>query len=277
MIAATAHATNNRCDCCGKVAAGPLPPQPDGRRLCERCFLCQPDAAPWREDDRYAGFAEALAEALDLREHETGQHSRRVACHTLVLAGRLTADAERLRQIYWGALLHDIGKIGVPDYVLLKGGTLSDDEWTVMRRHATDGHRIVSHLPGMTEAADIVLCHEERFDGTGYPRGLRGEEIPFGARLFAVIDTLDAMTSNRPYRQRLPFDAAKAEIRRMSGSQFDPGAVCLFLAEEPTLRRMVELKCSEGDSRLISRPWHGRAQQRARYVPAGHVRILTYR
>jgi HD-GYP domain-containing protein (c-di-GMP phosphodiesterase class II) len=252
-------AASNRCDCCGKIAAGPLPPLPDGRRLCERCFLDRPDAAPRREDDRYAGFAEALVEALDLREHETGRHSRRVACHTLVLARRLTGDAERLRQIYWGALLHDVGKIGVPDRVLLKRGALSDDEWAVMRRHAADGHRIVSHLPGMSEAADIVLCHEERFDGTGYPRGLRGDDIPFGARLFAVIDTLDAMTSDRPYRHGLPFDTAMAEIRRMSGSQFDPEAVRLFVAEEPALRRMVELKCSDADSGRTDRPSHRQA------------------
>jgi len=106
----------------------------------------------------------------------------------------------------------------------------------------------------MAEAADIVLCHEERFDGTGYPRGLRGNEIPLGARLFAVIDTLDAMTSDRPYRQALTFDTAKAEIQRMSGSQFDPEAVRIFIAEEPVLRRMVDMKCAEAgpDGALVS-------------------------
>ncbi|WP_169262075.1 HD domain-containing phosphohydrolase [Aromatoleum diolicum] len=237
--------TSSRCDCCGKLAAGLLPLQLDGQHLCEHCFLERRIVDNGRTNDHYARFAEALADALDLREHETGQHSRRVACHTLVLARQITGDENRLRQIYWGALLHDVGKIGVPDRVLLKSGALDDDEWALMRRHVEDGHRIVSRLPGMTEAADIVLCHEERFDGSGYPRGLGAYDIPLGARLFAVIDTLDAMTSDRPYRQGLPFDTAKAEILRMSGSQFDPEAVRIFIVEEQTLRRMVEMKCAE--------------------------------
>lgn len=190
-----------------------------------------------------AAFAEALAEALDIREHETGMHSKRVACHTLVLARRFTADADRLRQIYWGSLLHDIGKIGIPDAILLKQGALNEDEWPEMRTHPEKGHRIVAQIPGMEEAAEIVLSHEERFDGTGYPRGLRGQQIPLGARLFALIDTLDAMTSDRSYRKALSFDQARAEIVKMSGTQFDPAAVQEFLAEEATLREMVDAKC----------------------------------
>jgi len=144
-----------------------------------------------------AAFAEALAEALDIREHETGMHSKRVACHTLVLARRFTADTDHLRQIYWGSLLHDIGKIGIPDAILLKQGALNEDEWLEMRTHPEKGHSIVAQIPGMEEAAEIVLSHEERFDGTGYPRGLRGQQIPLGARLFALIDAMDAMTSLR--------------------------------------------------------------------------------
>ncbi|BAL27128.1 HD-GYP domain-containing protein [Azoarcus sp. KH32C] len=192
-----------------------------------------------------AGFVEALADALDLREHETGLHSRRVACHTLVLARRFTETPEELRQIYWGALLHDIGKIGVPDHILLKEGPLDAAEWAMMRRHPEDGYRIVSRLPGMETAAGIVLSHEERFDGKGYPCGLRGEEIPFGARLFAVIDTLDAMTSDRSYRRGLSFETAREEILRSAGKQFDPVATEAFAAEEAVLRRMVESKCME--------------------------------
>lgn len=233
-----------RCDCCGQTVAAPLPVQENGERLCEPCFLDKQCAAREGEQDAYANFAETLVDVLDLREHETGQHSRRVACHTLVMAKRCIADESRLRQIYWGALLHDIGKIGVPDRVLLKQGPLSADDWALMRRHTDEGYRIVSRLPGMADAAAIVLCHEERFDGTGYPRGLCGHEIPFGARLFGVIDTLDAMTSDRPYRRGLSFDAAKSEILHMSGSQFDPEAVELFVSEEEQLRRMVALKCS---------------------------------
>lgn len=192
-----------------------------------------------------AAFAEALAEALDIREHETGDHSKRVACHTLVLARRFTADAGQLRQIYWGALLHDIGKIGIPDAILLKQGALNENEWLVMRTHPEKGHRIVAQIPGMEQAAEIVFSHEERFDGTGYPRGLKGEQISLGARLFALIDTLDAMTSDRSYRKALSFDQARAEIVKMSGTQFDPVAVQAFLAEETTLREMVAAKCEQ--------------------------------
>lgn len=190
-----------------------------------------------------AAFAEALAEALDIREHETGSHSKRVACHTLVLARRFTLDPNRLRQIYWGSLLHDIGKIGIPDAILLKEGRLSEEEWEEMRTHPEKGYRIVSQIANMQEAADIVLSHEERFDGSGYPRGLRGEQICLGARLFAVIDTLDAITSDRPYRKANTFEQARDEIVRMSGTQFDPIAVQAFLAEEKTLRDMVDAKC----------------------------------
>lgn len=192
-----------------------------------------------------AAFAEALAEALDIREHETGEHSKRVACHTMVLARRFTKDTERLRQIYWGALLHDIGKIGIADAILLKPGALNENEWLEMRTHPEKGHRIVAQIPGMEEAAEIVLSHEEHFDGTGYPRGLRGQQIPLGARLFALIDTLDAMTSDRSYRKALSFDQARAEIVSMSGTQFDPAAVQAFLAEEATLREMVAAKCMQ--------------------------------
>ena len=175
----------------------------------------------------------------------TGDHSKRVACHTLVLARRFTADTDQLRQIYWGALLHDIGKIGIADAILLKQGALNEDEWLEMRTHPEKGRRIVAQIPGMEEAAEIVLSHEERFDGTGYPRGLRGEQICLGARLFAIIDTLDAITSDRPYRKASSFESARDEIVRMSGIQFDPLAVQAFLAEEATLREMVEAKCMQ--------------------------------
>ncbi len=190
-----------------------------------------------------AVLAKALAAAIDLREHEIGLHSQRVACHTLELARQAITDAEGLRQIYWGALLHDIGKIGIPDAILLKQGSLTKSEWVEMRTHPEKGYKIISQVAGMREAADIVRCHEERFDGSGYPHGLRREAIPWGARLFAVIDTLDAMTSDRPYRKGVSFDAAKAEILRMSGTQFDPQAVEAFMAAENVLREMVSLKC----------------------------------
>lgn len=199
-----------------------------------------------------AAFVEALAEALDIREHETGMHSKRVACHTLVLARRFTADINQLRQIYWGSLLHDIGKIGVPDAILLKQGALNEDEWREMRKHPEKGYRIMAQIPGMEDAAEIVLSHEEHFDGAGYPRGLKGEQISLGARLFTVIDTLDAMTSDRSYRKALSFDQARAEIVSMSGTQFDPAAVQAFLTEEITLREMVAAKCRQPNNLDIS-------------------------
>jgi HD-GYP domain-containing protein (c-di-GMP phosphodiesterase class II) len=199
-----------------------------------------------------ATFAEALAEALDIREHETGNHSKRVACHTLVLARRFISDPHHLREIYWGSLLHDIGKIGVSDAILLKHDALNEDEWMEMRTHPEKGYRIVSQVPGMDKAAEIVLTHEERFDGSGYPRGLRGEQISLGARLFAVIDTLDAITSDRPYRKGSSFKQAYDEIVKMSGTQFDPLAVQAFQAEEAILREMVEAKCMVTQDKAIT-------------------------
>ncbi|MBI5936692.1 MAG: HD-GYP domain-containing protein [Betaproteobacteria bacterium] len=235
------------CAACG----APLVGVPHARRaagdLCEPCFLGRAAQAPaWAAAEAaYVALAEALAAALDAREHETGLHSKRVACHTLVLARRFSDDSQLLSQVYWGALLHDLGKIGIADAILLKQGALTDAEWRIMRTHPVIGHRILSAAPFMALAAEIALCHEERFDGSGYPRGLRGEAIPMWARLFAVIDTLDAMTSDRPYRKGMSFDTAQAEIRRMAGSQFDPVAVAAFMAEEPTLREMVALKCGD--------------------------------
>ena len=246
---------NAVCKVCGaSIGAGaPHARHADGC-VCEACVLGALGPGPaWEAvEAAYVALAEALAEALDAREHETGLHSKRVACHTLVLARRFTDDVAVLRQVYWGALLHDVGKIGIADAILLKHGSLSEDEWRVMQTHPSIGHRILSAVPFMAQAAEIALCHEERFDGSGYPRALRGEAIPLWARLFAVIDTLDAMTSDRPYRAALPFDAAKAEIQRMSGSQFDPAAVRAFLAEEATLREMVAVKCGDAPSIPLS-------------------------
>jgi putative nucleotidyltransferase with HDIG domain len=231
-----------------RIGAAPYAREGDAY-CCEGCYY----AAHKRNtmpglDEAESALAEALASALDAREHETGLHSKRVACHTLVLARRFTSDANRLRQVYWGALLHDIGKIGIPDTILLKQGSLDPDEWRVMRTHPEIGHRILEAVPFMAEAAEIVLSHEERYDGGGYPRGLAGGAIPFWARLFAVIDTLDAMTSDRPYRRSRSFDAAKEVIAGAAGTQFDPVAVDALVAEQATLRTMVAVKC--GDAAL---------------------------
>lgn len=242
---ATRPLNEKRCRLCGAPIAG-LPFIREGEEYCcEACFLGRKEyrGIEAERDNAYLALAEALAAALDVREHQTGLHSKRVACHTLVLARRFTDDPERLRQVYWGALLHDLGKIGIPDAILLKSGPLTEDEWAVMRTHPEIGQRILASVPFMAEAAEIVLSHEERFDGSGYPRGLAGDAIPLWAKLFAVIDTLDAMTSDRPYRKGLSFDAAKAEILRLTGTQFDPLVVEAFSAEEKTLREMVAVKC----------------------------------
>jgi len=234
-----------RCACCERALASGLWTEAEGMPWCEACFLSRrmPRQLAGASDPA-AGLAQALAEALDLREHETGLHSRRVACHTLVLARRVQSDPAWLRQVYWGALLHDIGKIGIPDAILLKHGELDEHEWREMRKHPENGYRILSQVPEFAEAAELVYSHEERFDGSGYPRGLAGEGIPLGARLFAVIDTLDAMTSDRPYRRAAPFESACEEIARMGGAQFDPLAVEVFAAEQVSLRQMVALKCT---------------------------------
>ena len=242
---ATWPLNEKRCRLCGAPIAG-LPFIREGEEYCcEGCFLGRKEyrGIEAERDNAYLALAEALAAALDAREHQTGLHSKRVACHTLVLARRFTDDPERLRQVYWGALLHDLGKIGISDAILLKSGPLTEDEWAIMRTHPEIGQRILAAVPFMAEAAEIVLSHEERFDGAGYPRGLAGDAIPLWAKLFAVIDTLDAMTSDRPYRKGLSFDAAKEEILRLAGTQFDPLAVEAFSAEEKTLREMVAVKC----------------------------------
>ena len=235
------------CRHCGaQIVAAPFAREGD-EYCCERCYLAEHRrrALGRAEEDPRAELAEALAAALDARERETGLHSKRVACHTLVLARRFTTDPHQLREVYWGALLHDISKIGIPDAILLKHGPLSADEWRVMHTHPGIGRHILSSVPFMAEARELVLTHEERFDGSGYPRGLAGEAIPLWARLFAVIDTLDAVTSDRPYRGARSFDEAKDGILRAAGRQFDPRAVEAFVAEEQTLRTMVAVKCGD--------------------------------
>jgi putative nucleotidyltransferase with HDIG domain len=173
---------------------------------------------------------EAMGAALDLRDEETEGHSRRVTAYTIALARAMGIDTDELRVIARGAFLHDIGKIATPDNILLKPARLSPEEMEIMRKHCERGYEMVRKIPFLREAAEIVYAHQERFDGKGYPRGLHGEQIPLGARIFAVADTLDAMTSNRPYRKGTSFEIARAEIVQCSGQQFDPRVVNVFLA-----------------------------------------------
>ena len=183
----------------------------------------------------------ALVRALDAREHETSDHSQRVVKYTEHIAERLGLRGPELEEIGRGALLHDIGKIGVPDAVLLKPAKLTPEEWKEMRRHPDIGYDMIRSIEFLNTPAAIVLSHQERFDGRGYPRGLRGEEIHIGARIFAAADTLDAMTSDRPYRKGTTFENAVDEIQRCAGSQFDPEVVRAFLdIGVKNLRRIKE-------------------------------------
>jgi len=183
-----------------------------------------------RVEQTYDETLEALAAALDLRDSETAGHSRRVTRYCLEMARDIGCSEHLLKDIERGAYLHDIGKIGVPDAVLRKPGKLTSEEWEVMKAHARIGYEMVSRIAFLASAAEIVLTHQERYDGTGYPLGLAGKQIPLGSRIFAIADTLDAMTSDRPYRKALPFGAAREEIARESGRQFDPHVVREFLA-----------------------------------------------
>ena len=178
----------------------------------------------------YDDTLQALGAALDLRDNETAGHSRRVTRYCLEMARRMDYKDADLKSLERGSYLHDIGKIGIPDSVLLKPGALDAQERKVMESHVGIGYKLVNHISFLSESAELVLCHQERFDGSGYPRGLKGPEIPLGARIFSVADTLDAMTSDRPYRSAMPFAQARAEIVHGSGTQFDPAVVAAFLA-----------------------------------------------
>jgi len=197
-----------------------------------------------RTADAYTSTLSALVAALDAREHETSDHSQRVVRYTMAIARRMGIAGEQVDRIARGALLHDIGKIGVPDSILLKAGPLTPSEWIEMRKHPEIGHQILQSIGFLAEPAEIVLAHQERWDGGGYPRGMRGPQIPLGARIFAIADTLDAMTSDRPYRRGVSYDEARAEIARCSGTQFDPACVEAFLAVP--VAELVELRDRRG-------------------------------
>ncbi len=196
---------------------------------------------------------EAMGDALDLRDAETEGHSRRVTAYTIALARAMGLNSEELKLISRGAFLHDIGKIATPDAILLKPGKLDPAEMAIMREHCERGYEMVRKIPFLRDAAEIVLSHQEKFDGSGYPRGLRGEEIPLGARIFAIADTLDAITSDRPYRKGESFAVAQAEIILCSGSQFDPGIVRIFLSIPLELWAELRLEVSRQTHSTVAR------------------------
>ena len=182
-----------------------------------------------RTNTAYAHTLEALINALDARERETQRHSMRVSEYTMVIARKLGIPSGEFSVLQRGSLLHDIGKIGISDTILLKPAKLTEEEWMEIRKHPDIGYQILRGISFLEGAAEMVRQHHERFDGTGYPRGLAGDEILLGARIFAVVDTFDAMTSDRPYRKALNYQTAREEIIRCSGRQFDPKLVACFL------------------------------------------------
>jgi response regulator RpfG family c-di-GMP phosphodiesterase len=189
--------------------------------------------------DTYRATLEALGSALDSRDVGTEAHSRRVHGYALATAREHRVAEKDLTDLGHGVLLHDIGKIGIPDAILLKPGKLTPEEWTTMRRHPEIGKRLIENVPFLRGAIPVVYCHHEKYDGSGYPRGLAGEEIPLAARIFSVVDAFDAMTYDRPYSKAVSFEAAKTEIKRWVGTHFDPAvAESFFRVPEDLLSKI---------------------------------------
>ena len=204
--------------------------------------------------ESYEATLDAMVSAIESRDYETKHHCRRVQVYSVLLGRRLGLSAEQLVDVSYGSLLHDVGKIGVPDRILLKPGRLTDAEWRVMRRHTLIGHKMIAKIKFLKGAGDIVLFHHERWDGRGYPFGLAGEDIPLAARIFSVVDSFDAITSKRVYKDAIDADSAKAEIARCAGTQYDPQVAEEFMqvtneeleearseAEDTVLRNSREL------------------------------------
>ena len=178
----------------------------------------------------YDHTLEVLGAAIDLRDSPTAGHSRRVFLYSIEIAKAMGGLESQMRNIAMGAWLHDIGKLAIPDAILLKPGPLTDEERAIMQRHAQIGYDLVKGIPFLADAAEIIFAHHERCDGSGYPRGLKAGEIPAGASIFAVADTFDAMTSDRPYRRALPFQASREVIERGAGKQYDSQVAKVFLS-----------------------------------------------
>jgi len=176
----------------------------------------------------YLATLEFLVSALGFRYKETKGHCRRVAEYTSLIAKRMKVNGSELDNIYRGALLHDVGKIGIPDSIIYKNGPLNDDEWELMRRHPKIGYNMLMEYDFLKPAAPIALYHHEHYNGNGYPNGLSNMDIPLGARIFSIVDALDAMTSERPYRDDVSMEEAYEEIKRCADTQFDPEIVSVF-------------------------------------------------
>lgn len=180
-------------------------------------------------ESSYIGIIATLASTIEARDPYTAGHAIRMAEFSRSIAAELGISGRKMETIYRAALLHDIGKIGIPDHILLKNDKLTDEEFQIMKEHPEIGGKILDNMEGFSEVAFIVRHHHDRFDGNGYPRGLKGEEIPIGARIIALADAFEAMTSDRPYRKALPVTYAVEELKRMADIQFDPAIVDIFL------------------------------------------------
>lgn len=187
----------------------------------------------------YSFTLEALVALLDARERSTGEHSKRVREFALILAHEMNLSTSQIEDISHGTLLHDIGKIAIPDSILLKPGKLTEKEWDIMKSHAQIGHDILQSSTRLSGAADIILSHHEKYDGSGYPRGLKGDEICLGARIFAVVDAYDAMRSVRVYQDSVSEELALEEMLRCNGAHFDPAVVEVFLKCRPALEEIA--------------------------------------
>ncbi|MBN2224274.1 MAG: response regulator [Deltaproteobacteria bacterium] len=179
--------------------------------------------------EAYNATLEGWARALELRDAETQGHCLRVTDQTMSLARAMGISDDNLDHVHRGALLHDIGKMGIPDAILLKPGPLTEEEWVVMKKHPEYAYRLLSPIEYLRSALDIPYCHHEKWDGTGYPRGLKEEGIPLAARVFAVVDVFDALSTDRPYRPAFSTDWTIVYLREKAGSHFDPAVVEAFL------------------------------------------------
>jgi putative nucleotidyltransferase with HDIG domain len=215
-------------------------------RLIEETFRALAISLEESQRARERSYVEAVGAvvtAADARDHETTGHSFRVSLYAIALAKALGIRGDELKAIEWGSLLHDVGKMVVPDEILRKMGPLTVEEWHIMKQHPTWGFDMLAEVSFLQPAAlDIIYSHHERWDGKGYPRGIAGGEIPLAARIFAVVDTYDAITSDRPYRRARTYQVAVNELQRVAGQQLDPNIVEAFTKlSEVELRRLREL------------------------------------